>query len=112
VSRQRVLGCAAAVLALGLVLGLGACGRKNAPVPPEGEESRYTYPSFYPARGGGVPIFGRDPLAPGSTARDRAGRTGKDGGEEERRESPDGSIVTEPFEEGYTSGGKYGTSPE
>jgi hypothetical protein len=112
VSRRPILGCAAAAFALGLVLSLGACGRKNAPVPPEGEESRYTFPGFYPARGGGVPIFGQDPLAPGSTARDRAGRSGRDDGEEQRRDSLDGSIVTEPFEEGYTSGGKYGTSPE
>ncbi|MEE8189757.1 MAG: hypothetical protein V3T80_11155 [Kiloniellales bacterium] len=27
---------------------LGACGKRNAPAPPEGEESRYTYPQVYP----------------------------------------------------------------
>ncbi len=38
-----------AVLATGLAGGLAACGKKGAPKPPAGEESRYTYPNAYPA---------------------------------------------------------------
>ncbi len=37
-----------AVLALALLLGLGACGKENQPSAPEGEESRYIYPQVYP----------------------------------------------------------------
>ena len=36
----------AALIAAGT---LGACGKRNAPSPPEGEESNYTYPQVYPA---------------------------------------------------------------
>jgi len=35
------------VLALSLI-GLTACGKKSDPMPPEGEEANYTYPSVYP----------------------------------------------------------------
>ena len=35
----------AALIATG---ALGACGKRNAPTAPEGEESRYTYPQVYP----------------------------------------------------------------
>ncbi len=48
-SRARVraaLCLAAAALVLGA--GLGACGKRGGPRPPEGEESRYTYPRTYP----------------------------------------------------------------
>ncbi len=37
-----------AALALALLAGLGACGKEGRPSPPEGEESRYTYPRVYP----------------------------------------------------------------
>lgn len=37
-----------AVLALALLLGLGACGKESRPSAPEGEESRYLYPQIYP----------------------------------------------------------------
>jgi hypothetical protein len=39
----------AAALALPLVLGLAACGKKGSPKPPEGQEADYTYPRAYPA---------------------------------------------------------------
>jgi len=38
----------AAAVAAPLALGLGACGKKGSPKPPEGEESQYTYPQAYP----------------------------------------------------------------
>ena len=48
--------------ALGLLLaaaliagGLAACGKKNAPSPPEGMESQYTYPQTYPNPGAVLP---------------------------------------------------------
>jgi hypothetical protein len=48
-SRHHVHGQSlAAVLALALSLGLGACGKENRPSAPEGEESRYIYPQVYP----------------------------------------------------------------
>ena len=47
VSRRRALFCLAA---LGLPGSLAACGKKGRPRPPEGEESSYTYPRFYPSR--------------------------------------------------------------
>ena len=43
------------VLALALLLGLAACGKKGAPQPPEGLEGEYTYPRAYPAPIGVVP---------------------------------------------------------
>jgi hypothetical protein len=39
---------AVAVLTLILMAGLAACGREGPPHPPEGEESNYTFPGFYP----------------------------------------------------------------
>jgi predicted small lipoprotein YifL len=45
-----------AILALVLLApGLSACGKRGALVPPEGEESAYSYPRFYPAPGTVVP---------------------------------------------------------
>lgn len=38
----------AALLALVLAAGLGACGREGPPRPPEGEEANFTFPGFYP----------------------------------------------------------------
>ena len=35
-------------LALALAGGLGACGKKGAPRPPEGEAANYTFPKTYP----------------------------------------------------------------
>ncbi len=37
------------LLLMALAAGLVACGRRNAPSPPEGREAEYTYPRFYPA---------------------------------------------------------------
>ncbi|MFQ5775682.1 MAG: hypothetical protein ACE5GS_14265 [Kiloniellaceae bacterium] len=42
--RGLALALAAAVLAG----GLAACGKRASPRPPDGEESRYTYPRSYP----------------------------------------------------------------
>ncbi len=52
--RMRALATAALVLTA-LASGLAGCGRKGSMHAPEGEESSYTYPRFYPAR---------DPKAP------------------------------------------------
>jgi hypothetical protein len=40
---------AAALSVIALTTLLGACGRRNPPRPPEGRESEYTFPRFYPA---------------------------------------------------------------
>ncbi len=45
---RRQFQGAVLVLALALSLGLSACGKENQPSAPEGEESRYIYPQFYP----------------------------------------------------------------
>ena len=42
----RLVACG---LLLAAVATLGACGKKGKPTPPEGQESEYTYPRFYPA---------------------------------------------------------------
>jgi len=47
VTARRTLAVALTVVVLATVLG--ACGRRNPPRPPEGRESEYTYPRFYPA---------------------------------------------------------------
>jgi len=44
-----------AAIATGLLAGAAACGKKGSPRPPQGEESRYTYPQQYPAPGTVVP---------------------------------------------------------
>ncbi len=40
------LGCA---LLMAAAIALGACGKRGSPRPPEGQESEYTFPRFYPA---------------------------------------------------------------
>ena len=50
---SRALGF---LLAAALIAGgLAACGKKNAPAPPEGMESQYTYPRTYPNPGAVLP---------------------------------------------------------
>ncbi len=44
---------------------LGACGKKGPLRAPEGEESRYTYPRFYPAPAAGTVTTGRTAQPPG-----------------------------------------------
>ena len=38
----------AVVLLTAAALSLAACGKRGNPQPPEGEESQYSYPQFYP----------------------------------------------------------------
>lgn len=38
-----------------LAVGVAGCGKKNAPRPPKGEESAYTYPRAYPDPAGVLP---------------------------------------------------------
>ncbi len=42
------MGLSAALCGLLLAGALSGCGKKEAPRPPEGEESSYTYPGVYP----------------------------------------------------------------
>lgn len=46
---------------------LGACGKKGPLRAPEGEESRYTYPRFYPAPTPGTVTTGPAPRPPAET---------------------------------------------
>lgn len=50
-------------LAVPLVLGVAACGKKGSPKPPEGQESDYTYPRPYPAPSSVTPEGEADPAA-------------------------------------------------
>ena len=109
--------CALVVL-LALATALVACGRKGSPVPPEGEESRYAYPSFYPSGGSGIPIFGRDPLAADEPVEladpiePAPGRTVESEAEESPRSTfGEGPAIT-PANRDYTEPGPYGTSSQ
>lgn len=93
---RRILVAALAVAAL--AAALGACGRRNAPKPPEGRESEYTYPRFYPAPATVVPAVTGGPK---DETEDEAGPE-----EEIRRLSP------MPPDPSRTTTTTYGTPPE
>ncbi|NIA68428.1 hypothetical protein HBA54_07465 [Pelagibius litoralis] len=67
------------VVMTALLIGLGACGKKGSPKPPEAEKSAYTYPQAYPAPGTvGPPPEGADPYedrGPTSIFRDSRTKT-------------------------------------
>ena len=48
-ARSRPVFRLACVLLLAAAFGLAACGKKGRPRPPEGLQSEYTWPQFYPA---------------------------------------------------------------
>ncbi len=95
----RPSGILAVILAvLALAVGLGACGKKGRLEAPEGEESAYTYPHFYPARSSVVP-------------------SGRPGAEEEEEEELEDTLVPEPTLSRFptspsrTTTKTYGSSP-
>ncbi len=94
----------AIVILLALATALTACGRKNPPVPPEGEESRYSYPSFYPSRRSGIPLFGTDSPAPDGATEPQA--------EEKPPDASDQGPVLAPLDRDYSTVGPYGTSSQ
>jgi hypothetical protein len=91
---------------------IAACGRKNPPVPPEGEESRYTFPSFYPSRRSGTPMFGRDLPEPAKLAEPAPGSADEPDAEERPRRTFGEGPAVRPFNRGYTEPGPYGTSSQ
>lgn len=93
----------AIVALLALATALAACGRKNQPVPPEGEKSRYSYPSFYPSRRSGIPLFGSDLPAREEVAPQP---------EEAPPDTVDDGPVLAPLDRDYTTVGPYGTSSQ
>jgi len=46
--RYQPLALVLAIAMLAIALALSACGRRGDPHPPPGEESKYSYPKFYP----------------------------------------------------------------
>lgn len=62
--RSPVFKLALLAVMTAVIVGLGACGKKGSPKPPQGEESAYTYPQAYPAPSTvGPPPEGEDPQA-------------------------------------------------
>ncbi len=100
------------VVLLALAAALVACGRKDSPVPPEGEESRYIYPSFYPSGSSGAPIFGSDPLAADDPVEPPPGRADEPEAEEIPRSTFGQGPAITPANRDYTKPGPYGTSSQ
>ncbi len=100
------------VVLLALATALAACGRKNPPVPPEGEESRYTFPSFYPSRHSGTPIFGRDLPEPAKPAKPAPGSADEPDAEERPRSTFGEGPAVRPLNRDFTQPGPWGTSSQ
>jgi len=112
----------AAGLLAALALAIGACGKRGAPQPPEGQEDAYTYPRFYPGPRKALPIFGGTPAAAEADSesdseeekerrkRRRAKALGKE--EEERRRLFREELDFAPFSEDNKTTGTYETSPQ
>ena len=102
-----------------LVLAVGACGKRGAPKPPEGQEDAYTYPRFYPGPSKRLPIFGGTPAAAAPDAesveekeRKKKRRAKAVGKEEEQRRLFREERDFAPFSEGFDTFGTYETSPK
>lgn len=47
-SRSFIVRAVFAALALAMAVSVAGCGKRSAPVAPEGKEKEYTYPRQYP----------------------------------------------------------------
>ena len=109
------------ILAVALLIALApvitACGKSGPPRPPEGEESRFTFPRFQPAQDTSPPLFGRPaaaaPAPEAETEGERQRRAGAREELERRRPSPFMRRPDfDPFTEGFDSFGTFSTSPK
>lgn len=109
--RSRIFRLAVAcALVLVLAPGLVACGKRSSPRPPEGEESKYTYPNFYPKPGStGVPLFGGGAASKKS---EKPATRGDLQDEEGLAEPVVEAPALSPFPSERSTFGTYGTSSE